>query len=63
VAVSGDFSAGQVVPVVYEFSTGETVELNVPVVKPCFQYADIELPEADPAGEATAEESSGTDEG
>lgn len=45
VAVSGEFSAGQVVPLVYEFSTGETVELNVPVVKPCFQYADIELPE------------------
>lgn len=59
VAVTGEFSAGQVVPVVYEFSTGEAVELNVPVVKPCFQYADIELPEQKPtplAGDdATAE--------
>lgn len=69
VPVSGEFAAGEVVALVYEFSTGETVELNVPVVKHCFQYADIELPEADAeadaaAGEATeeAEEAAPEDE-
>lgn len=44
VPVSGEFTAGEVLPVTYEFSTGESVEINVPVVKNCFQYADIEIP-------------------
>lgn len=34
---------GKVVDLELSFSTGESVVLAVPVVKPCFQYADIAL--------------------
>lgn len=44
VAVTGDFTAGDVVPLTYQFSTGEAVSLEVPVVKACGQYAGIEEP-------------------
>lgn len=75
VVVSGDFTAGDVVALTFTFSTDESVSLDVPVVKHCGQYEDIELPEAsgqptetdtatetptDTATEAGAEESDET---
>ncbi|WP_183101308.1 hypothetical protein [Nocardioides pelophilus] len=54
VVVTGDFSAGDVVTLTYSFSTDELVTLDVPVVKPCGQYADITAPELEP--EAAEEE-------
>ncbi len=48
IAVTGDFTAGDVVPLTYSFSTSESVTLDVPVVKPCRQYADITSPEFAP---------------
>jgi hypothetical protein len=54
--LTGDFTAGQFVKMALEFSTGETVSLDVPVVKPCFQYSDI------PAASAAASESATADE-
>ncbi|KRB77802.1 hypothetical protein ASE01_06305 [Nocardioides sp. Root190] len=47
IALSGDFTAGQVLAVELTFSTGETASLNVPVVKACFQYTDVPTPEAE----------------
>lgn len=46
VALTGDFAPGDVVSVELVFSTGERVSLEAPVVKPCFQYSDIETPSA-----------------
>lgn len=56
VHASGEFAAGEVVSLTYEFDTGEVVTLNVPVVKHCHQYADVEVPEAEssPTDEASA---------
>ncbi|MEQ6903161.1 hypothetical protein [Nocardioides sp. YIM 152588] len=60
IPLTGDFIAGDVVTLELGFSTGEAVELRVPVVKPCFQYADIEVA---PAGseETDAEETDAED--
>lgn len=51
IPVSGDFAAGDVVGLTYEFDNGQTAILDVPVMKNCFQHADIEVsvPE-EPAG-------------
>lgn len=47
IALVGDFAAGDVLTLSYAFSTDEIVTLEVPVVKPCGQYAEIVIPEAD----------------
>ncbi|RHW23575.1 hypothetical protein D0Z08_29100 [Nocardioides immobilis] len=52
ILLTGDFTAGDFVSLTYAFSTTEVVTLEVPVVKACGQYADIEVP----GGEAAAEE-------
>jgi len=71
IAVEGDFTAGDVLTLTYSFDTSESVSLEVPVVKPCHQYADIAEPEVDAAAaEDTAapeetdstEDTEGTDE-
>lgn len=41
IPVTGDFTAGQFVPLELSFSDGTTLSLDVPVVKPCFQYSDV----------------------
>lgn len=41
ISLSGDFTAGQVVPLDLSFSTGESARLRVPVVKPCYQYTQV----------------------
>ncbi|WP_408896805.1 hypothetical protein ACJ5H2_17975 [Nocardioides sp. R1-1] len=41
VPLSGDFTAGQFVPLDLTFSDGTTLSLDVPVVKPCFQYTQV----------------------
>lgn len=46
ILLTGDFTAGQVVPLDLTFSTGETASLDVPVVKACFQYTEIPSPSA-----------------
>jgi hypothetical protein len=52
VAVTGDFTAGDVLPLSYTFSTGEVATLDVPVVKPCRQYAEITAPEGAAASDS-----------
>ncbi|WP_183095353.1 hypothetical protein [Nocardioides stalactiti] len=70
VAVTGEFAAGEVITLSYQFSTDEVVTVDVPVVKACGQYADIEEPEFEavaedeeaPAGDAEAEAEEAFDE-
>lgn len=59
IPVTGDFTAGDVVTLELGFSTGETVSLNVPVVKNCFQYTQIPTE----AAEGEAEESDHAEDG
>jgi hypothetical protein len=54
VPVSGEFTAGEFLELTYSFSTQESVTLEVPVVKACGQYADIQGPGSD-AGSAAEE--------
>lgn len=75
IAITGDFTAGDVVNLTFTFDTDETISLEVPVVKPCFQYtqvpteaaeghsdtADTEGDESDEAAEG--EESHGEESG
>lgn len=49
IPVEGEFAPGDLVELTYSFDTDESVTLEVPVVKPCFQYADIAEPEFEPA--------------
>lgn len=51
VLLSGDFAAGQVIDLDFEFDTAgepatETVTIGVPVVKDCYQYTQVPEPEA-----------------
>ncbi|MBM0126013.1 hypothetical protein [Pimelobacter simplex] len=41
VPLSGNFTAGDVIPLDLTFSDGTTLSLDVPVVKPCFQYTQV----------------------
>ncbi len=60
ITVTGDFKAGEYVPVNLTFSNGETASMKVPVVVNCGYYADIagvaagpeECPVAELEGEA-----------
>jgi hypothetical protein len=58
IPLTGDFAAGDFVTIELEFSTDETVSLDVPVVKPCFQYTQVPTPSAsaDEESEETATE-------
>lgn len=42
IRVTGDFEAGQVLPMTLAFDTGEQIEVNVPVVAACEQYAELD---------------------
>lgn len=42
IRVIGDFEAGQVLPMAVSFDTGEQVEVDVPVVAACGQYAELD---------------------
>ena len=60
IAVSGEsLLPGKVVDLAMTFSTGESITLAVPVVKPCYEYAEITLPAADAAAPATEAEATG----
>jgi hypothetical protein len=43
VLVSGDFDAGQVLPLTLTFADGSTISLNVPVVTACDHYEGLDL--------------------
>jgi hypothetical protein len=62
VSITGDFVPGDLVDLIFTFSTNESVSLEVPVVKPCGQYVDITAPEGStPTEEAAAEPTEGED--
>lgn len=60
IPLTGDFTAGQFVDLALEFSTGETVSLKAPVVKPCFEYSAIPTPSAATSSAAPSKSGSAT---
>ena len=45
ILVSGDFDAGQLIPITFSFEAGDTATLNVPVVTACDTYLGLDLTE------------------
>ena len=43
ILVSGEFNAGELLPLTMTFANGDTVELNVPVVTACDEYLGLDL--------------------
>jgi hypothetical protein len=41
IPITGDFAAGDAVPVTLTFSTGEPIEIDAIAVKQCYEYADV----------------------
>lgn len=58
IPVTGEFAAGDFVPLTFELSTGETATLDVPVVKRCYQYTAV----PEPSGAAESESPVADDE-
>lgn len=52
VKLTGSFVAGNVIPLVIGFEDGETISLDVPVVRACAQYAGLD-PAASPSPSGT----------
>jgi copper(I)-binding protein len=46
ILVSGDFDAGQLLPLTMTFANGDTVALNVPIVTACNEFLGLDLTEA-----------------
>jgi hypothetical protein len=61
IAVEGEFAPGEFVELTYTFDTDESVTIEVPVVKPCHQYADIAEPEFEPAAAEETDAAEGED--
>lgn len=59
IPVTGDFAAGDSVPVTLEFDNGQSIDIGAVVVKQCDEYADVQtLPgrgRTQPSQETTAE--------
>lgn len=55
ITVTGDFDAGDFVTVTLDFSNDEAVILEVPVVKPCYQFEGLDISQADAEGDESAE--------
>ena len=45
ITVTGDFDAGNVLPLTLTFASGDTATLNVPVVEACDEYEGLDLTE------------------
>lgn len=56
IPVTGDFVAGEFVEIELGFSTGETLQLNVPVVKICHYYSDVPTPASETESTEATEE-------
>lgn len=42
ILVSGEFEAGDFVPMTFGFSNGENVDVDIPVVKACYEYVGLD---------------------
>ena len=60
--VSGDFKAGDVLSLEFSFDDGEKAELEVPVVKNCYQYTAVPTPSPTAATAPSSSESAGSSE-
>ena len=58
VPLTGDFEPGQFVELELAFSTGETSTLDVPVVKPCYQYTQVPTESSETTESSESAESS-----
>jgi copper(I)-binding protein len=57
ITVTGDFEAGDFVTVTLDFDNDESVTMELPVVKPCYQFEGLDTSQtADEAGEDTEED-------
>ena len=55
VALSGPIGLGDFVEVELTFDSGQTTSVNIPVVRPCFEYDPAKFPEMDLPGVSGAE--------
>jgi copper(I)-binding protein len=51
ITVSGDFDAGDFVTVTLSFDNDETVTMEIPVMKPCYQYEGLDNTSDEPSTE------------
>jgi copper(I)-binding protein len=56
IRIDGDFTAGEVVPLTMTFANGDQVSLDVPVIRACGVYAEVEQAPAVGDGEASEAE-------
>lgn len=56
IRIDGDFTAGEVVPLTMTFANGDQVSLDVPVIRACGVYAEVEQAPAVGTGEASGAE-------
>lgn len=65
VALTGPIGLGDFVEVELTFDSGQTTSINIPVVRPCFEYDPAKFPEMDLPGVSDAEgaESADAEEG
>lgn len=61
IALTGGFTAGDVVPLELTFDNGQSVSLDVPVVKRCFQYTAVPTESAQATESASAGKGKATD--
>ncbi len=52
VTVTGDFDAGDFVTITLAFDNDESVTMEIPVVKPCYQFADLDNTSDEPSTDA-----------
>lgn len=62
IPVTGDFKAGDVLPLQFAFDNGDTAEVNVPVVKNCYQYTAVPTPSASETSDKAAGDDAASDE-
>jgi hypothetical protein len=55
ITVTGEFEAGDFVSLTFEFDNGESVDVEIPVMKPCYQFEGLDVSEAD-GGESASED-------
>ncbi len=53
VPVTGQFAAGDNLPVKVEFDNGESIDVYAIVVKQCYEYSDVQTPQSKPSRQAS----------
>jgi len=53
ITVTGEFEAGDFVTATFDFDNGESITMEIPVMKPCYQLEGLDVSATDGAGEET----------